>query len=125
MSGCQRQHVREGSKVGEGEDRGLRWGWRGSCPCPGRSVEGGTHEAVVSQARTLLLPQWMQLWALCAGPRMSPLPLRGLCLLPIHIYLFIDFYEVSLPSNPYCSCCPDHPPSHPAVCAAVCLSQGK
>ena len=43
-------------------------------------------------------------------------------LLPINIYLFIDFYEVSLPSNPYCLCCPDHPPSHSGVCAAVCLS---
>lgn len=46
-------------------------------------------------------------------------------LLLIHIYLFIDFYEVSLPSSPSCLCCSDHPhptPSHPAVCAAVCLS---
>lgn len=42
--------------------------------------------------------------------------------LPINIYLFIDFYEVSLPSNPYRLCCPDHPRSHSAVCAAVCLS---
>lgn len=49
-------------------------------------------------------------------------PSVAFVLLPIHIYLFIDFYEVSLPSNPNCSCCPDHPPSHPAVCAAVCLS---
>lgn len=29
VAGCQRQHVREGSKIGEGEERGLRWGWDG------------------------------------------------------------------------------------------------
>lgn len=43
-------------------------------------------------------------------------------LLPVCIYLFIAFYGVPFPSNPYCLCCPDHPLGRPAVCAALCLS---
>lgn len=90
-----------------------------------RSMVGGCREcwrleAVIS--KPALLSRWTQLWTLCACPRMSPLPLVAFTLLPIHIYLFIDFYEVSLPSNPYCPCCPGHPCSHPVVCAAVRLS---
>lgn len=49
-------------------------------------------------------------------------------LLPVCIYLFIAFYGVSFPSDPYCLCCPDHPRSRPAVCAAslsVCHKENK
>lgn len=53
-------------------------------------------------------------------------PSVAFTLLPIHIYLFIDFYEVSLPSNPYCSCCPDHPLAiQLSVQLSVCHKENK
>lgn len=41
VSGSQRQYMREGSEVGEGEERGLRWGWAASCQPPQKEKQGG------------------------------------------------------------------------------------
>lgn len=54
VTGCQRQRVREGSKIGEGEERGLRWGWDGpaaSIPlknCGGLEAGGSGHSTQCS-----------------------------------------------------------------------------
>lgn len=85
-------------------------------------LEGWRLEVVVTQAALSSCPSG------CSSG--SSMPAQGcphrlsvaFTLLPIHIYLFIDFYEVSLPSSSYCPCCPDPPPRNPAVRAAVCPS---
>lgn len=124
MSGSQRQYVREGSKVGEGEERGLRWGRAASCQPPQKERRGGLKAGGgVSQASSALLYPG----ECSAGPsalaRGCPRRLSvAFTLLLIHIYLFIDFYEVSLPSNPSCLCCPDHPHPQPSSCLCSCLS---
>lgn len=124
VAGCQRQHVREGSKIGEGEERGLRWGWDGpaaSIPeknCGGLEAGGSGHSTQCSPVASMgaalgsVLAQGCPHW-----------PSVVFALLPIHIYLFIDFYEVFLPPNPNCSCFPDHPlPPKPSSCLCSCLS---
>lgn len=102
-------------------------GW-GSCQHPQKeNLEGWGLGAVITGTSALLsssCPSGGSSEHSVLSPGCPHHPSVAFVLLPIHIYLFIDFYEISLPSNSYCPCCPDHPPhpSHPAVCAAVCLS---
>lgn len=126
VSGCQIQHVREGSKVEEGEEKVLRWGWGGpAASIPKKKNRGGLEAGGSGHAsqRAPVVPVDVALGSVLAQgcPHWSSV---AFALLPIHIYLFIDFYEVSLSSNPNCSCCPDHP-RPPAIQLSVCLSQGK
>ena len=60
--GSQSQHVREGSKVGEGEERTqVGWGEVGQLPASQKeNLEHWGPEAVITGA-SALLSQWMQL----------------------------------------------------------------
>lgn len=88
VPGILSQGVREGGKVG-GEDSelmGEEGRYRPAAASPEaekRNVESSRQVAM----QAVLLSQWMQLWALSAGPRIAPMSLHGLCL--SYSYLFI------------------------------------
>lgn len=125
--------MREGSEVGRERREvsgGAGVGQLPASPEAGmkEKLEGWRLEVVVTQAALSSCPSG------CSSG--SSMPAQGcphrlsvaFTLLPIHIYLFIDFYEVSLPSSSYCPCCPDHPPppsSCPCSCLSVCHKENK
>lgn len=119
MTGCQRQRVREGSKIGEGKERGLRWGWDGpaaSIPlknCGGLEAGGSGH-----QPSALLLHSSECGSGLCVGP---PWPLPFFPFIFIYLLTFMKFSFHPILIAHVVLTIPLHP-SHPAVCAAVCLS---
>lgn len=114
----QSRDIREGRKV-EGNRSGLRGGRAGQ----------QLHRQKESKAKRCLRPFKLVSCPSRCGSGHSPLaqgcphcPFMAFALLPVCIYLFIAFCGVFFLSNPYCLCCPNHPLSHPAVCAALCLS---
>lgn len=125
--------MREGSEVGRERREvsgGAGVGQLPASPEAGmkEKLEGWRLEVVVTQAALSSCPSG------CSSG--SSMPAQGcphrlsvaFTLLPIHIYLFIDFYEVSLPSSSYCPCCPDPPPpqsSCPCSCLSVCHKENK
>lgn len=79
---------------------------------------------MATQPSALLLLQWVQLWALCRPKGVPTGPPWSLPFFPfIFIYLltFMKFSFHPIPIAHVFLTIPFHP-SHPAVCAAVCLS---
>ena len=112
--------------MGEGEERGLRWGRAASCQPPQKEKRGGLKAGggVSSQQRFPPTPVNAAL-----GPLCWPEDVPTASLWPSPSFSFIFIYLLTFMKSPChpipLACCPDHPhptPSHPAVCAAVCLS---
>jgi hypothetical protein len=119
---CQEPEQRH--KGGQKGRRQQEWaqGWQGR-PAAASSERERRKAKRRKAAPAGLLSQPMQFWAFSTGPGMSSLLLHGLCP-PSHLYLFIycllwSFLSIQslvpMLSRP-------SPFSHPAVCAAVCLS---
>lgn len=127
VSGCQRQQVREGSEVGEEEGRGLRWGWdRPAASIPEEAWKAGGRRQWSLKPVLSSYPGGYSAGHSVLAQGCPHCPSVAFTLLPIHIYLFIDFYEVSFPSNPYCSCCPDYPLAiQLSVQLSVCHKENK
>lgn len=121
------QDLREGSEVGRREEQAQgRWGGPAAASLEGEWRKTKSFRRMATQAGSLL-SQWMQLWALYASLGVYP-PLTPPRPLPFFLFIFIyllTFMKFPLPSNLCCPCCPDYPPSHPAVCAAVCHKKNK
>lgn len=127
VAGCQRQLVREGSKIGEGEERGLRWGRDGpaaSIPlrdCGGLEA-GGRRQWSPNPVLSCCFSGCSS--GLCAAQGCPHWPSVAFALLPFIFIYLLTFMKFSFHPILIAHVVLTIPlqPSHPAVCAAVCLS---
>lgn len=127
----QRQYVREGSEVGEGEERGLRWGRAASCQPPQKEKRGGLKAGggVSSQQRFPPIPVNAAL-----GPLRWPEDVPTASLWPSPSFSFIFIYLLTFMKSPchpiplayVVLTIPTPPPAiQLSVQLSVYLSQGK
>lgn len=105
------QEARDGTRVVSREGRGFR-GDAGKGVTRGKRRKGRSRHQACPLRHSVL------------ARGCSHHPSVAFLLLPIRIYLFIDFCEVFLSPSPYCPCCPDthHPTTQLSVQLSVCLS---